>query len=586
MPKGGFFAFAYGKMQALLNKASTLTGLADLVNSRWYLLLRTLPKVAMACLARLVVGELLGVKLFSSEIVNGFSQSAIFVLAILISGVLEDYKESEGLPASLAAEVEGMSEQVELSVLLSAAEAQSSGAAPLDGPPLHAECLLLLEAIFSFLAELSNDRTCLSAISSHARLLAARLTRAGFGDQAGAVMDHAQELRSLCARIYVIKREKPPPLPAWARCPLAAAPHALTSSNSAYPPPTHTRHPAGTDFLESGTALMELLVYITIGLTITARAETFVEGLSTAAFTTLQFFYVIELLRDLDDPFEYGAQKLLPIVTEGLVSMDGAGVSAEVDLFPIMNVYARMSQRAGRVVGRADRSQDLCVVRGTGEVVRRQLAVPSAPVAARGSGKGASAAAEKEEEEEEEEEKEDGEEEVTEGEFLSRLRSTRSRVWAEVDGVDDVSSLGVIGGGGRPSLAVPVVELGEVEEQREEQREEQPAARPAAAALPVVLPGAAGEAPEPRKAEPALPPPPGGERGASSEEQGSASSSDGLRQRSVSAAIRTAAAAVSASSWQGLSTSRVPTSPRKEGKSPPTAPYTGGSVFSSSSRED
>ena len=191
--------------------------LASLLESRWYLLLRTLPKVFVACLARLIVGELLGIKLFSSEIVNGFSQSAIFVLAILISGVLEDYKEGEGLPASLASEVEGMSEQVELGVLLSAAEAQCSGVAPLDGPPLHAECLLLLEAIFSFLAELTNDRTCLSAISSHARLLAARLTRAGFGDQAGAVMDHAQELRSLIGRIYVIKRESPPP-PCLALC--------------------------------------------------------------------------------------------------------------------------------------------------------------------------------------------------------------------------------------------------------------------------------------------------------------------------------------------------------------------------------
>ena len=68
---------------------------------------------------------------------------------------------------------------------------------------------------------------------------------------------------------------------------------------------------------------------------------------------------------------QYDARKLLPIVTEGLVSMPGAGVSAEVDLFPLMNVYARISQRAGRVVGKADRSQDLVVVQGTGEVVRR-----------------------------------------------------------------------------------------------------------------------------------------------------------------------------------------------------------------------
>ena len=141
-------------------------------------------------------------------------------------------------------------------------------------------------------------------------------------------------------------------------------------------------------------------MYLTIGLTIVAKADSQVEGYSGVAFTTLQFFYVLELLRDIDDPFEvrvffctlglaggarrgcsptlspshntharahtctrtpsqYDARKLLPIVTEGRVSMPGAGVSAEVDLFPIMNCYARISQRAGRVVGKADRSQDL-----------------------------------------------------------------------------------------------------------------------------------------------------------------------------------------------------------------------------------
>ena len=47
-------------------------------------------------------------------------------------------------------------------------------------------------------------------------------------------------------------------------------------------------------------------MYLTIGLTIAARADSRVEGYSGVAFTTLQFFYVIELLRDIDDPFVSG----------------------------------------------------------------------------------------------------------------------------------------------------------------------------------------------------------------------------------------------------------------------------------------
>jgi hypothetical protein len=222
MAPKSFLSTLRARIERLLERASTVSGITELLNTRWYLLLRTLPKLLVALLLR-AVAELLGLEIFSAEIVAGFANSAIFVVAILMSGVLEDYKESESLPSSLASDVEGMSEQVELCVLLSAAEWESSSssssssssvsasaaappAAPLHGPSLHAECLQMLEAIFSFLASLSDDRAVLSAISSHSRLLAVRLTRAGFGDQAGTVMEYAQALRSTVNRMFVIKR--------------------------------------------------------------------------------------------------------------------------------------------------------------------------------------------------------------------------------------------------------------------------------------------------------------------------------------------------------------------------------------------
>ena len=263
-------------------------------------------------------------------------------------------------------------------------------------------------------------------------------------------------------------------------------------------------------------------MYLTIGLTIAAKADSQVEGYSGVAFTTLQFFYVLELLRDIDDPFEvrvfflhfgagwrrapgvlahslaltqhararahlhthtpqYDARKLLPIVTEGRVSMPGAGVSAEVDLFPIMNCYARISQRAGRVVGKADRSQDLVVVQGTGEVVRRphlqqqqqQRQQPAGEEKKQKGGEGG-------EGEEEEEEKLLEEEEITEQHFVGELRAAMGKAWAEVDGVEDVSGAGDIGssssGSGSGSAAsrssVPL-EVEEEEEEGEEGEEEE-----------------------------------------------------------------------------------------------------------------
>jgi len=65
--------------------------LAGVAGSRWYILLSVLPKVGL-CLALRAAALALGLTFFSEDLVNGFSNSAIFVVAILMSGVLEDYK--------------------------------------------------------------------------------------------------------------------------------------------------------------------------------------------------------------------------------------------------------------------------------------------------------------------------------------------------------------------------------------------------------------------------------------------------------------------------------------------------------------
>jgi hypothetical protein len=55
-----------------------------------------------------------------------------------------------------------------------------------------------------------------------------------------------------------------------------------------------------TDFIPSGYSLMELLVWITMGLTVMADFDNQLTAYFTTAFTALQFFYVIALLRDID----------------------------------------------------------------------------------------------------------------------------------------------------------------------------------------------------------------------------------------------------------------------------------------------
>jgi hypothetical protein len=82
--------------------------LSDTASSRWYLLIECLPHVLGSIAMRFVLADMLGLELFAMDVVSGFANSAIFVIAIMLAGVLEDYKESEGFPAELASHFDSM----------------------------------------------------------------------------------------------------------------------------------------------------------------------------------------------------------------------------------------------------------------------------------------------------------------------------------------------------------------------------------------------------------------------------------------------------------------------------------------------
>ena len=218
--------------------------------------------------------------------------------------MLEDYKEAEGFPDMIAAEFDAAAERVAF-----AAEAAEEPSA-VDARALRGRLVAALESVFVFLQGDGDDRDVMGAVGGHYRAVAIALSRSGASDAAEAVLGHAFEVRKTLGRLYVIKR---------------------------------------TDFLQSGAALMELLVNITILLTVLGRdtGDGLLSAYANVAFNCFQFRYVIELLRDIDDPFDYGEDALLPIVEvddEGgrTVGMRGAGNSAEVDPFPLMNAYGRL----------------------------------------------------------------------------------------------------------------------------------------------------------------------------------------------------------------------------------------------------
>ena len=107
----------------IFNRVVNITGLASSLatatSSRWYLILEIMPQVIFCIVARFLICDLFNFPgLFPADTVSNFSNSAIFVVAIMLAGVLEDYKESEGFPATIASHFDAICNKFDLAELL------------------------------------------------------------------------------------------------------------------------------------------------------------------------------------------------------------------------------------------------------------------------------------------------------------------------------------------------------------------------------------------------------------------------------------------------------------------------------------
>ncbi len=89
-----------------------------------------------------------------------------------------------------------------------------------------------------------------------------------------------------------------------------------------------------TGFLASGYALLETLTGAIVLLLMIAKFKSLVAELILVSFVTLIYTYMLGLIRDVDDPFEYSAT--------------AARGAAEVDLFPLDEYIARSGREQAR----------------------------------------------------------------------------------------------------------------------------------------------------------------------------------------------------------------------------------------------
>lgn len=250
---------------------------------KWRLMLTTLPVVAAVFVVRLVMERVFGVAgWFDFSDVSAVLTAAAFLVGFMLAGTLADYKESEKLPSEIVTTLETIDDLV----LVSAVKPD------FDAPAARRAVLAIGERLRDWLARekpLSAVLDAVDAMQPHFQAM----DRAGATPHANRAIVFMNAVRRSLGRMEVISR---------------------------------------TGFLPTGYAILEVMVAAVIVLLLGARFKTPATEYTLLVCIPLIYVYMLRLIRDIDDPFEYAA---------GLVRRG----PAEVDPFPITEYLARMRAR-------------------------------------------------------------------------------------------------------------------------------------------------------------------------------------------------------------------------------------------------
>ncbi len=250
---------------------------------KWKLMLTTLPFVAVAIGVKLFLRQVLrfeGVIDFSD--VGLVLTAGVFLIGFMLAGVMADYKESEKIPADLACTLETIEETF----------AQAKVAKPeINLGASNAALSYLATGIRDWFYKRITQEELFARLSATSAAIR-NIERAGAGSYAGRALSELHNLRKTLTRTAVISR---------------------------------------TSFLSSGYALLETLIGTITVLLMVCRFKNPVAELILVAFITLVYVYMLRLIIDVDDPFDYA---------------DGrAKGAAEVELFPLEEYIARAASR-------------------------------------------------------------------------------------------------------------------------------------------------------------------------------------------------------------------------------------------------
>jgi hypothetical protein len=223
---------------------------------KWSLTLRILPLVAIITLVKLFVYERDMEFIAAGPLLPSLVAATAFLMGFLITGVLSDYKEAEKLPGEIAASLQSIADE---GAIVYKAKRAKPAMELID----HVEAFSSsLNAWFyrrvktqQLLAKLREFNTIFSALGPH--------TEATYINR---LKQEQQAIRRHITRIHTIK---------------------------------------DTSFVPSGYALAEGVTGLLLFVIVFAKLDPLFESLFLIIPITYLFIYLLYLIRDLDNPFEY-----------------------------------------------------------------------------------------------------------------------------------------------------------------------------------------------------------------------------------------------------------------------------------------
>jgi len=225
--------------------------------AKWKLMLTTLPLVAGMILAKYVLERVGYAGIVDFADISAVFTLIAFLIGFMLAGVLADFKESEKIPAEIAAQLE----TIETALAVAARKFPA-----LDEKSLRTRVLGITTTILDFLLEKAPVGTPLAAISA-LDLMILEIDKAGAASFATRVTAELNGVRKAVLRVDVISR---------------------------------------TSFIQAGYALLDVMLIATMILLLASRFKNAQAEYVLVGFISLIYLYMVRLIRDIDDPFEVG----------------------------------------------------------------------------------------------------------------------------------------------------------------------------------------------------------------------------------------------------------------------------------------